>query len=701
MATNAPCYQQRGQSITVNAAFSAVPHDFGPSDSLLPHQGTLTGEAQTTEALSVPLGDNHNLVELLHAATTAAAQAIRTMDVDDQDLNKSSKSLGKRRRESSSPVSFVDDDGIKHVLVVHDPPTLKRVRTEDLNESQLPQCEKGSPATSGRSSSTSQELLGDARAAGVHSAAALFRRPSKEPSRKYTRPPMSKLFMSLQLTPENFVQLQSRAKAYMLDPAHPDRQECVGNRGKGDMDMVKLKLFNCVRDFLNSGVGDQFFGPHVELPAQDERLDAAHAVGENTLPPHSQRKLVWPTDGNLLISLVTPLLRRMVTNERQRMYAIQTRRGGRKKEDSVTRSQADRSSQLEEATAGAGALALADSSQDRYALRRDGPLAVPSRAHTHTQSPSRRLPLHQASTDSHSESPVPSLEHPYTPASSPNMLRLPTFEDELEPLTSAPADVEMSNLIPNIQQRSLPGPDDAKVCVQEIFILLSKDGRKLLPKYYTKVNDAASMQRFNWTRLNTRIESLVEEALSIYPELRGEAAPRGGEQSEQARDMAREALRGLAVAASEMQVGAIDTDTPNPGDSNPFSDDHAIPTQAPSAFNPLEPAFASPDPQPTTTTRPPCGHTDHPPTLMETDDNGPLGFRPIGSSPTARERLANSFAKMGPRERKWPFPKYKIKAMWQTGLKELEGPEDLKAVMMHVGLAVWAQGRLTIVVELL
>lgn len=52
----------------------------------------------------------------------------------------------------------------------------------------------------------------DARAAGVHSAAALFRPPS-DSSKKYTRPPMSKLFASLELTPEDFLYLQAAAKS--------------------------------------------------------------------------------------------------------------------------------------------------------------------------------------------------------------------------------------------------------------------------------------------------------------------------------------------------------------------------------------------------------------------------------------------------------------------------------------------------------
>ncbi|KAA8642279.1 hypothetical protein EYZ11_008880 [Aspergillus tanneri] len=167
------------------------------------------------------------------------------------------------------------------------------------------------------------QSLSDARAVGLHSAAALFRQPSS--NKKYTRPPMSKLFASLELSPENFLHLQAAAKAYMLDDKHPERRECVGQRGKGDTEMVKLRLWNCVRHFLEAeGHGERFFGENV--------------VNEDMGP----RTYVWPRDQQKIISLVIPLLRRMVTNERQRQYAVETRKGGgteerrrRKTEESI------------------------------------------------------------------------------------------------------------------------------------------------------------------------------------------------------------------------------------------------------------------------------------------------------------------------------------------------------------------------------
>lgn len=72
---------------------------------------------------------------------------------------------------------------------------------------------------------------------------------------------MSKLFTSLEISPEQFLHLQAAAKAYMLDENYPERSECVGNRARGDTDMIKLKLFGCVKAFLeDEGWGERCFG---------------------------------------------------------------------------------------------------------------------------------------------------------------------------------------------------------------------------------------------------------------------------------------------------------------------------------------------------------------------------------------------------------------------------------------------------------
>ena len=146
----------------------------------------------------------------------------------------------------------------------------------------------------------------------IHSASALFREPSSS-SKKWTRPPMSKLYTSLELSTENFLYLQAEAKAYMLDPAHPERQDTVGERGKGDGDLVKLRLWNTCKDFLSDlGNGEKYFGESVTNPEGDIRT------------------MVWPRDSAGIIKQVIPLMRRMVTNERQRQYAIESRKPGAK-----------------------------------------------------------------------------------------------------------------------------------------------------------------------------------------------------------------------------------------------------------------------------------------------------------------------------------------------------------------------------------
>lgn len=337
MTANAPYYQMRaGQFITTPNSTNAAPPQFvsdedeydlsasaavaSPLDHHLnPHLYSEHSTRQTSSDHT--LEENHNLVELLEAAT-AAGQAVQAMEIDDAvTASPAPQGRSKRKRVSSSPTgdtSYQAGDAKRQRPMDHQLPDSGR----DL---------RGISAD-GNAPPSSESLLNDARAAGVHSATALFRRSSERTSRKYTRPPMSKLFMSLQLTPENFLQLQASAKAYMLDSSHPERQNCVGNRGKGDTDMVKLRLFNCVRDFLNDKVGEHFFGEHVEKLGENDAIEAARALGEEKMPDASER-LTWPRDGNKIISLVTPLMRRMVTNERQRQYAIETRKGGAKKKD--------------------------------------------------------------------------------------------------------------------------------------------------------------------------------------------------------------------------------------------------------------------------------------------------------------------------------------------------------------------------------
>jgi hypothetical protein len=350
MSANAPYYQKHtGQlstdSHSSNAAGQSDANQIGDYDLT-----TMTATDRSTAQQHLPTysenvsrrpgadsqhnagEDNHNLAELLEAATTAADQDHVAMHPP-ATATAVTYPKTQNKRKTSSSVHLDAAATIDTNLQDHESPAMKRRRVDTSSTDPALQSRDNGTVmhspTSKNSLSPPRDLLLDARATGVHSAAALFRRTSTNTTRKYTRPPMSKLFMSLNISPENFIALQSLAKAYMLSPAHPDRQSCVGNRGKGDTDMVKLRLFNCVRDFLAEGVGEQFFGENVAKPGEKENIEAAVALGEKE---GGCEKLVWPRDGNKIISLVTPLMRRMVTNERQRLYAIDTRKGGKKEE---------------------------------------------------------------------------------------------------------------------------------------------------------------------------------------------------------------------------------------------------------------------------------------------------------------------------------------------------------------------------------
>ncbi|OCK81578.1 hypothetical protein K432DRAFT_424855 [Lepidopterella palustris CBS 459.81] len=378
MTANAPYYQLRGHSYqtSLNAHSYGPPEheEYGIPTSVAPNapmytdstqsRNTLDGyDNETTHGLPVlhlEQNQNHQLAELLEAANSAAGQVpvVPGLEADDSGnmgerratrssglglggAHTSLQGKGKRKRVSSPPQEEVRDDNAGDGDENGASTRNKRARRSPANASHgqdFPAPDEPPQSPPAESSDFTDhvqnalsESMADSRTPGVHSAAALFRKPSSNTAKKYTRPPMSKLFMSLQLTPENFLHLQAQAKTYMLDAEHPERQNCVGNRGKGDTDMVKLRLFNCVQDFLNDGVGERFFGESVERPGEREAVEAARALGEGEDVATGVRKWVWPRDMNKIISLVTPLLRRMVTNERQRVYAFETRKVGAKK----------------------------------------------------------------------------------------------------------------------------------------------------------------------------------------------------------------------------------------------------------------------------------------------------------------------------------------------------------------------------------
>jgi hypothetical protein len=183
------------------------------------------------------------------------------------------------------------------------PSTRKRKRDTETSREDLATVDAVQRASYVAASDTSRP------SAAATSAAAIFRQPSAT-NKKYTRPPIGKLYSSLELPPECFVHLQAAAKDFMLDENHPDRLDTIGQRGRGDTDLVRLKLWNIAKEFLDDlGNGLKFFGDHVP-----------------SVEGQSPRTMIWPQNAEQIIKACVPVLRRMVTNERQRRYAIQARK---------------------------------------------------------------------------------------------------------------------------------------------------------------------------------------------------------------------------------------------------------------------------------------------------------------------------------------------------------------------------------------
>lgn len=126
---------------------------------------------------------------------------------------------------------------------------------------------------------------------------------------------LSMMQASLRLSTEDFLHLQAAAKSFMLDPNHQERQGCVGQRGSSDPDMTKIRMLKCAQSFLDDyGNGGRFF-----------RKDSS----QNAV---TKRQLKWPEAKEKIVQLIIPLLRRIVTNERQRVYANETRHTDERKQ---------------------------------------------------------------------------------------------------------------------------------------------------------------------------------------------------------------------------------------------------------------------------------------------------------------------------------------------------------------------------------
>ncbi|KAH8595924.1 hypothetical protein B0O99DRAFT_145545 [Bisporella sp. PMI_857] len=116
---------------------------------------------------------------------------------------------------------------------------------------------------------------------------------------------MSELNETLQISPEDFLRLQPLCKQFMLDPEHPERFNMVGRKESPQVDVNKVRLFEVTTKFLvEGGWGEEFWGEKNEI---------------------ANRTYKWPESKEDIAHSMVGLMRRMVTNEKQRLYATAQR----------------------------------------------------------------------------------------------------------------------------------------------------------------------------------------------------------------------------------------------------------------------------------------------------------------------------------------------------------------------------------------
>ena len=533
MATNAPCYPRLNSHLSADtncsaAAETRLPKDGNPariSDAVttqpstnqhLPLYPGNSARQSTIDSQQKESEHNDTLAGLLEAATTAADQAPTSVAPGETSLVLPDPH-GKRKTSSShqNDVTASNGDAAQnHEDRVAKRRCMDKPFTDPSRGFDDGDVAMGYPASKSSPSPRRNSLLIDARAAGVHSAAALFRRSTSRTTHKFTRPPMSKLFMSLNITPENFIALQALAKTYMLSTAHPERQFCVGNRGKGDSDMAKLRLFNCVKDFLTGGgVGEKFFGEHAEKPDARESHEAAAALGEEDGGGES---LVWPRDGNKIIGLVTPLMRRMVTNERQRLYAIDSRKGAKK---------ADTDSSVEDPTQHSSPGTPAADAELQLQAALDPTIQGSATVHTPLPSPGMAATSRTSTGDVSSTSRVIVITSPMTsPAPSPT----------------------------NATEPHLTNINIFLTCVSSASKSIKLDEKRI------STTRPAHLTFYNYTAFLEQVTSMVAEADLLHPSIKSSPAIQSND-----------SLRGLAAAANALQP---DKDEQQPQQTTPLSD---------------------------------------------------------------------------------------------------------------------------------
>jgi hypothetical protein len=277
----------------------------------------------------------------------------------------------------------------------------------------------------------------------------------------------------------------------------------------------------------------------------------------------------------------------------------------------------------------------------------------------------------------------------------------------------------------------LPTAQERFFDLRKIILILSKNNLKL--KHSTRIRGPGPLIYYSWDMLRECIAIQLQHTVSTYPELGGEfsaGTSSGQSASVNAEEgMRNDTLRGLAVAATEMQntnatseqtvVGSAGIPAVPPTDeasgaasidaaaseTPPATDQSGIRAKShtpPQAVN----ATGAPSEEPTRPTledkssdlkfsgpcaQPPEQASQHTcPGLVLSRDSAP-DSDPQQQQPKDTTRIPDGHS----------LPRYIIKAMLAGGLTELKNQDEWEKAKEQVGYAIWADGRLTVVVEII
>jgi hypothetical protein len=260
--------------------------------------------------------------------------------------------------------------------------------------------------------------------------------------------------------------------------------------------------------------------------------------------------------------------------------------------------------------------------------------------------------------------------------------------------------------------------------LSKINIFLHNRGLKLAQRE-TITGSSDYLREYTWEQIQQRIEYQLGLAWDMYPELREEYMRTTGQEQapRRPRGMEPEALRGLAVAATEMQDTANQANTADLGlrvnAGNVLVDNallHFSPTD-PEPSNPLgsRPAGSSSIASLASTLEENAASVR---TLSSTesfvvipsvpddpfrDPNPPSPSHTVSKyQQDGRASLppSTSLSKPVPIEPSTGPQKYIVKAIMTTGLTEIRSPQDWENVKSDIGVAIWANGKISVTVEL-